>query len=140
MNAVLKPEYLWVDPEHAEYALAEALPLIMPSLEYGDGKYDEIDLLEKLKDNTAVLWLARYGGRIEAAGITWIDIYPQEKRMTLAFAGGDKALLEGLHGYVEDYAKQVGCLAIEVWGRKGWIRELAPLGYEYIHTVVRKKL
>jgi len=134
-------EYLWVGPEYASRGLEDAWPLLGEAVDtYSDGKYTKASLLEKLKNKTAVLWLTIVSGEPLAALITWADLYESERRLTIPFAGGDLDALKGLYPVIEAYAKEDNCSAIEVWGRKGWERVGKEYGYEYIHTVVRKRL
>ena len=143
MNAQLKPrvEYLWVGPESAQRGLNDAWPLLREAVNgYSDNKYSKRSILKKLIDRTAVLWMTLVDGEPLAATVTWMDQYDLTKRLTIAFAGGDLDALRGLYPHLEDYAKDAGCDAVEVWGRRGWERVGKEYGYDYIHSVVRKKL
>ncbi len=81
----------------------------------------EAVVVERLRAGRALLWLAE-----DAAGVTEIT---DAGRLRVWGAGGDMRQLFGLLPGVEAWAKAMGCSVVEVLGRKGWQRALAPFGF-----------
>jgi hypothetical protein len=89
------------------------------------------------------LWIVRDGGvtvsvvlvqigRIDATG--WV-------RATITGYGGTKGIEAlPLLAQIEDWARDQGANEIEVVGRVGWRRALAPQGYAEKVTILRKRL
>lgn len=55
-------------------------------------------------------------------------------------AGGDMEEIASAVPALEAWACAMGCTQVVLNGRKGWVRVLAPQGYEYLSTSVRKLL
>ena len=77
---------------------------------------------------------------MECAVITEMAEYPQKKILRYFLAGGKNLghWLTDIQTKIEDFAKRNGCNAIEVAGRKGWIRKLH--GYNKPVFIIRKDL
>lgn len=74
--------------------------------------------------------------------VVCINHYETYKACCIQLCGGTmnmQVLAKGL-ALVERYAQDMGCSTLEVYGRKGWVRQLKPLGFEETYTVVQKKL
>lgn len=74
--------------------------------------------------------------------VTTISHYSTHKICCIWLMGGKmepESLAKGL-ALLEDFARHNGCAGIEVMGRRGWVRTLAPLGFSEAYTVVRKPL
>lgn len=81
-----------------------------------------------LKQGQATLWLAVEGPN--AHGVCVVEQSGSVARCVML--AGDRMrewLAPGL-ALIEEWARSVGCTAIETPGRKGWHRALRPLGYE----------
>lgn len=74
--------------------------------------------------------------------VTTISDFPgaQERIIECWLAGGDMSEIKSMIAPLEDWARRVGCTQAHVTGRKGWVRALAPFGYEHYATTVRKLL
>lgn len=123
----------------------EQLPAIWPdfvhfiedSLKYSNGAWHIEDVERRLFNGEAVLWIA-YNGSPAAAGVTWIEEFPQCRDLNMAFAGGEMKAIQELVKMGEDYARAEGCHGMRCYGRRGWSRALP--GYKEISTISRKEL
>lgn len=131
--------YFWIDRDEVEKIWPEASVLLHEALDYGDGKYHIDDLRKMVEHGKGVLWVGMQGVSLILAGVSWVVQYPQSKRFILGFCAANniKHCYE-LLPLVEAYAKDCGCSAMEVWGRRGWLGRLD--GFEEIHTVSRMRL
>lgn len=57
-----------------------------------------------------------------------------------AFGEGIDEFLPQINAVMEKYAHDNGCLRIEVLGRRGWIKKLAPLGFEVDCVILTRKV
>lgn len=95
------------------------------------------DVRADLEARQAHLWLGE-----RAAMVTTISDFPGagERIIECWLAGGDMNEILAMTPPIEDWARRVGCTQAHVTGRKGWVRALAPFGYDHYATTVRKLL
>lgn len=114
----------------------EVKPLIKKAL---DDTYTARDILDGLVKNAFQLFIS-WEDKVESAVITEVIQYPQKKVCRYFLAGGSNMnnWLEPIQQEIEKFAKYNQCDAIEVAGRKGWLRKLK--GYEQKIYLMSKKL
>ena len=114
----------------------EVEPLIKKAL---DDTYSARDILDGLVKNSFQLFIS-WEDKVESAVITEVIQYPQKKVCRYFLAGGSNMnnWLEPIQQEIEKFAKYNQCDAIEVAGRKGWLRKLK--GYEQKIYLMSKKL
>ena len=114
----------------------EVEPLIKKAL---DDTYTARDILDGLVKNAFQLFIS-WEDKVESAVITEVIQYPQKKVCRYFLAGGSNMnnWLEPIQQEIEKFAKYNQCNAIEVAGRKGWLRKLK--GYEQKIYLMSKKL
>ena len=114
----------------------EVAPLIKKAL---DDTYTARDILDGLVKNAFQLFIS-WEDKVESAVITEVIQYPQKKVCRYFLAGGSNMnnWLEPIQQEIEKFAKYNQCDAIEVAGRKGWLRKLK--GYEQKIYLMSKKL
>lgn len=94
------------------------------------------DVRADLDARRAHLWLGE-----NAATVTTISDFANGERVIDAWlSGGDLNEILSMIPVLEDWGRRVGCTQAHVVGRKGWVRTLAPYGYEHYSTTVRKML
>ena len=133
-------EIVVVHPDDLDLFWVDAAHLLYPALEHSFGKYTLDDIYIRLQAKTAFLWLAYNEGKMVSAGVTWVDLYPQSRTLTLGFAGGDMQGLIDMIPWVKEYAEQLKCDAIECEGRSGWRRVLAEHGFDKVSYTVRMNM
>lgn len=117
--------------------LDDAWPLLEAALNAEDDQplWDIDEVRTELEEGRAHLWLGE-----RSAMVTTISDINGTRIIECWLAGGDMGEILSLTPVIEDHARSVGCSQAHVMGRKGWVRALAPLGYEHYATVVRKIL
>jgi hypothetical protein len=63
--------------------------------------------------------------------IIQVALYPAEKWLQIPFCGGSrmKEWLPGIMDTIDAFAYNEQCVGVEISGRGGWARVLAPYGY-----------
>ena len=114
----------------------EVEPLIKKAL---DDTYTARDILDGLVKNSFQLFIS-WEDKVESAVITEVIQYPQKKVCRYFLAGGSNInnWLEPIQQEIEKFAKYNQCDAIEIAGRKGWLRKLK--GYKQKIYLMSKKL
>lgn len=109
---------------------------IEAALEYSGGTHTLRDVLEALTKDVLQFWPGR-----NSFLITELEQYPRKKNCHIFLAGGNLTELEEMLPKVEDWAREQGCSAMTLTGRKGWTRSFLPgAGYEVKWTVMGKEL
>jgi hypothetical protein len=98
------------------------------------------DLIKKVKDVKSDLWLSLDAGdKIVGCFTIGVAAYPSAVGVfTESMAGTFD--FPSLCEATEKFYKDLGFEFVEVQGRKGWEKVLAPLGYEFEHITLRKRL
>jgi hypothetical protein len=74
-----------------------------------------------------------------SCAITEIIHYPNRKSLHIFLAAGDKDQIVDMNESAEQFARIMGCSAMSIAGRRGWVRELKGHGYkEFLTTVVKE--
>ena len=115
----------------------QVAPLLQAALEADDDRplWTLDDVRIELEQGRAHLWVGE-----RSAMVTTIVEFGPERIIECWLAGGDMTEILSITPIIEDHARRVGCTQAHVTGRKGWVRALAPLGYEHYATTVRKIL
>jgi len=117
-------------------------PLLAQALSYADGKYGMEDIKASVHSSDMQLWIALDRNGLCGVCVTEIVRFPRKKRLTILFFAGRrvKALLKAQP--IFNWAEQMGCSQVELFGRPGWERFFTGTDYpfEKIHTVLRMKL
>lgn len=93
----------------------------------------------KLRTGQRQLFVAMEQGTIVAAGVTCITSYDVGDWVTIILCGGkemDSWAEESIEA-VEEFARQCGCMGVEIIGRDGWAR---VHGYERTASMIQKEL
>lgn len=111
--------------------------------ETGQDESSLADYMTKILTNNAQCWVVIDNDQVVGAGLTEVLLYPQYRTLhIIVFAGGDFEQQAKVFPTVEAYAKEIGCVAVEQWGRRGWAKTLPKHvpGFEEVYTVMRKKV
>lgn len=128
--------HLWIDlldRDDMQREMDAIGPLLINVLARRDslGLFRPSDVLERCADGRWQMWGAFRPGLI-AICCTAIEPYPMARVLNfLLIAGEDMAAwlpeIERIHGW----ARGLGCTVAQVYGRRGWSRVLAPLGFKH---------
>lgn len=130
-------ELICVPPERVSEFWPHVAPLIRSAIERTELS-DPNDIERDILGGASLLWLAWADG-IEAAAASQVVNVGDKKVCIITACGGSNRdrwlpLIEG----IENYARQIGCSCVRIYGRKGWLRVLN--GYEARHVVMDKDL
>lgn len=111
------------------------------STQLSDGCFTPEDILQSLKNKEMQLWVVSCKSIIHCAIITEVKQFPHQKHLNILFLGGDE-MDKWIH-LIEDMinrAKNNGCDAVKIYGRKGWEKALSKFGFKHSHTVLKRDL
>jgi hypothetical protein len=122
---MMDDEMRWIAPfrELIERALAEG---------YGQLSYQ--DVITGINKGEYQFWAAE-----NSCVVTTIDVFPQMKQLTIILGAGDLAEIDTkIRPLIEDWAREIKCDALIIFGRPGWQRALE--GYRRTAVVLEKRL
>jgi hypothetical protein len=99
-------------------------PWLRAALIWADGTHDLADVLTDIEANRATFWPFE-----RSALVTQIVVYPKLTALTFWLAGGNMTDLLSHEPDVIAWGARHGCERVAMFGRKGWVRRMAPLGY-----------
>lgn len=126
-----------VDPTHVEKVWPLVSHFILSAMKRGDGgSFAEVQ--DGVLTGRALLWLA-VSKEIEGAAVTKIAITESGKVCWIVACGGVhlSRWIDCLDA-IEAYAKTVGCHAVRLMGRSGWLRVLK--NYKATKIVLERRL
>jgi hypothetical protein len=133
--------YFLVLPQHLEDIWPRMAPWIMQSL---DGDYLRPGVIQAMKADIARGANQLWGAHSEKEGILAVAITEAimiggKRALVVRHMGGKgmKKWLDAL-AFIERWAMQQDIEVVEIWGRPGWIRVLAPYGYRHSFHVLEK--
>lgn len=95
------------------------------------GNFEDIE--REVLGGLQQLWLAWNGTAIEAAAVTRLVLIGDRKICILVALGGrDRKRWLPLLAGIEQFARNEGCRAVRIIGRKGWQRILADYRANYV--------
>jgi len=130
-----------VDPQQ----LQSLWPAVFPHLVYGRKHLEEYlsleDVYVMVYSGQMQMWLGINEAQIELVGLTQALDYPRCRALRFVWIGGSGVRhYQQYLDWLELCAKRNGCGKIEVLGRPGWLRVLAPHGYEPKATLLVKDI
>jgi hypothetical protein len=135
-------ELICLDPKQVHLFWPYVAPLLRKAIER-TGLSAFADVRLEILGGHALVWLAVSGGvaspAIEAAASTILQQTDAGKICIItACAGSDWTRWLPLIAGIESYARDEGCRAVRIFGRKGWLRILH--GYRQTNVILDKKL
>jgi|6_EtaG_2_1085325.scaffolds.fasta_scaffold70869_2 hypothetical protein len=127
----------WVQANYASIHL-----LLEEGLKRSGGEWSADDIMAAICRTEMQLWAAyRDSGEAYALCVTQIVVYPQKKSCLIRLCVG-KGMDDWMQFLekIEEWARAMGCVQIEMRGRKGWEKTMKNLGYDRVHIAMRKPL
>lgn len=90
-------------------------------------------VLQEIESGMAVFWPME-----KSAVVTQVHQYPNGMVLRIWLAGGDLVELKKFLPAADNYAKSIGCTAIEIEGRCGWEKVLT--GYRKERVILVKEI
>jgi len=131
-------ELICVAPERVAEFWPFASHLIREAIERTDLS-DFADIERHVLSGDQLLWIAWNGEAIEAAATTHL-IRAGMRSLCILTACSGKERERWLHLFekIEQYARNEGCCAMRIYGRRGWERVLE--GYKTEYVILEKQL
>jgi len=102
--------------------------------------YNTEDLVKQVVSGKSDFWISTdKNNNIKGCLIIGVASYPQSLGISAEAVAG-KFDFYKLVPMLEKYYKNLGYEFFEMTGRKGWIRKMEPLGYEFKSVTIRKRL
>lgn len=117
-----------IHPAHIDLAWLDIGPMLARAVRHTP---DKPDVLARLKDRTAQLWVVLEAARPIAAVVTEITTVSRERWCRLWLVAGER-VAEWVHAFldrVEPWARAEGCIGLWASGREGWARLAARLDW-----------
>ena len=126
-----------VPREDINYVWQQVEPLVIRALA---DSYTAREVLDGIIRNKFQLFISWENKKVESAVVTEVADYPRKRILRYVLAGGDNLdnWLEPIQNKIEEFAINNYCQAIEVAGRKGWLRKLK--GFEQKIYIMSKEL
>lgn len=123
---------------HEKMAILEELlrcrTWIEAALEYSGGTHDFKDICDGVVSGHMQLWAGERG-----CAVTEIVVYPKKKVLHIFLAGGEMNQILDFEESAIQFAKNNGCTALTLAGRKGWSRVHKDRGWKDAHVVMTKE-
>lgn len=108
--------------------------LIERALAEGYGQLSFNDVVDGIRRGEYQFWSAE-----NSCVVSTIDIFPQLKQLTLIIGAGDLEEIDNvIRPVIEDWAREIKCDALIIFGRPGWQRALE--GYRRTAVILEKRL
>ena len=116
-------EAVCVDPKEVRKIWEWVRHWIKRAMERGDlGTFDSVE--DDVMTGQALLWLI-WNDKIQGAAVTQVTLTEKSKVCMIVACGGvDMRDWLPLIEKIENYARNEGCDAVRILGRKGWMRVL----------------
>jgi hypothetical protein len=124
-----------LDNDELALRWGEIEPKVKVALDRGQGESTTYDLFLECLNNVSQCWMHK-----DAVAITRIITFNQYKQLQIVTTASDDWFSHGFKclKILEDFAKDIGCRNISLWGRPGWKRVLKD--YEEPYTILIKEL
>lgn len=102
--------------------------------------YTKETLREEAMIGALQVWAAGSGDRFRFVVFTRVCVFLTGNRLQILFAMGMNIdeLLPLIEGVLERFCHMTGCVVAEVYGRAGWERKLAPLGFKKTSIILTR--
>jgi hypothetical protein len=136
--AVDECKLICVGPSRVHALWPFAKPLIEAAMRRG-GISDFSGVERDVLAGASLLWLVWDGQEIVAAAVTELALVQGRKICTIVACGGrERRRWLHLLADLEDFARNEGCQATRLYGRRGWLRALPD--YRATRVILEKEL
>lgn len=134
-NVIIPKEFIHLAWDHAA-------PLIQRALDHAKDEILLEDVRERLEEGKYILFMVVEEEKPLAAVVMEIRQFLRKEIVSITLAGGERMneWFEGIAEAAEDLAREHGATAVYITGRRGWVRQMMPLGYSEYFTTIGKEL
>jgi len=132
-----------VQPGTAPLIWPHVEPMIARALAYANGTAEPADVLQRVVEGQAWLWLVlEAGGPTRGVAVSEVLTFPRAREANIWLIAGEgmPGWLGALGDALEQWARSLGCVAIRGRGRKGWLPFMQQHGYAQIAVEYRKEI
>lgn len=108
---------------------------IEAALIHSGDTHDFVHIVDGLIEGKFQFW-----ANSECCVVTEVIDYPKKRVLHIFLAGGNLQAIRQLESKAVEWAKDIGCSAFTLTGRKGWEKALKNDGWEYAHTSMVKRI
>ncbi len=133
--------------EYIDGVWPEASILLKKGVEASRGRYDMDALYADITKESQHLWVIFRGDdEMLASFTTQFCYYPKKMNLSIVFCGSNESMggVSGnwthAMGMLREWAKAFGCDAIEIVGRRGWLKVFKPIGFEESYITIESKV
>ena len=108
------------------------------------GRFEKIDLVNDILTGRASLWTVvdeEDNNKVYGIIFTELSNYPRKKMLSISFASGDnlESWIEESLEVLENWAVDNDCVAMEITGRRGWVKKLQSHNWQEEFVIVKKE-
>lgn len=133
-----------VPPDHVPQIWDKVSHMLKQATDLSRGRYRLKDLKDKLFGGEFQLWIVFDDSdfQIIAAVTTTFSYYPNLKSLHGQFLGGERLdeWRDLMCDILDRWAIDNACQIVELSGRAGWAKTLAPNGYKEVYRTYEKEL
>ncbi len=124
-------ELFRLPPDLAATAWRDVAPLLAPAVAMAEGRHTLATTLERIENRHMQAVVALSNARPVMACVTQVALYPAQRWLQVPFCGGTRMRewLGPIVEYLDTLVYEYRCVGVEISGRGGWQRVLAPYGY-----------
>ena len=121
-----------VKPNHVHEVWDIVYEHLLRMSPHSEGELKPDDFYDLLVEGEMQLWIAVEDGNIIASMVSQVVPYPRKRVLRIISIGGEDMdkWIDNLP-LVEEWALEMGCTALECWGRKGWLKVLTDWKCSY---------
>lgn len=125
-------EFSLVPTEYVDACWDKIEEFVKKAVDKTEGRYTLNDLYQMTKKDNHHLWVSFDAPEFKGFVITSVNTYPQRKILSMSFCGGIeyKDWKKPMMSTLKRFAKDMGCDALEAYGRPGWSKILKDEGYK----------
>ena len=130
-------------PELAIQHWDELYHFLGKAVDQSNGELDEVSVKNQVEDGDLLAAAVYDDQKLVAVVAFELLMFTTGKRvMNIQLAGGDSLddWFERMDEVAQALAKARECSEVYIVGRAGWQRKLKQLGYQTVHTVLRKEV
>jgi hypothetical protein len=129
-----------IHPDYVSGCWEEVEPLLAKSISTAHGRYTMDDILREVVNFHQHLWIVFDEKEIIAALTTRFMDYPRKRILAGQFLGGTRIMRwrDDMLVTLEKWAKDNNCTGLEMTGRNGFEKVLAPHGWTPEYVVFEK--
>lgn len=121
-----------VPPAVLDIVWPDVAPMLEKAVATSSGRFDIDSVVRGLKTGEIALWVVMDGTTPVAALTTRVSQLPGKRVLAIDWMGGTRMRewLPMVHTTLSSYGKTYGCTEMQGFGRRAWLRWLAPHGWE----------